>query len=134
LLQGNERCPVYESGVEKTCTHLQQKEYNILLYNSKLNSLGVNTVCNSMSTNVSENSTASIFNVTEVILATEKPNIISHFIALRIPNFKRFKFEDSLRLKRCAQGQSVHDVCRILKVTSVLNKKRNEKCSPQVPN
>jgi sulfur transfer complex TusBCD TusB component (DsrH family) len=133
-LQCNESCPVYESGVEETCTHLQQKEYNILLYNSKLNSLGVITVCNSMSTNVSENSTASIFNATEDILATGKTNIISNFIAVRISNFKRLKFGLSLRLKRYAQGQSVHDVCRILKVTSMLNKKQNEKCSQQIPN
>jgi hypothetical protein len=35
LLQGNERCPIYGSGVEATCTHLQQKECNTLLYNSK---------------------------------------------------------------------------------------------------
>jgi hypothetical protein len=74
-----------------------------------------------MSNNVSENSTASIFNATEDILPIEEPNIISYFIALRIPNFKRLKFEHSLRLNRYAQGQSVHDVCRMLKVTSKLN-------------
>ena len=36
----------------------------------KLNSLGVITICNSIGTNVSKNSTASIFDATEDILAT----------------------------------------------------------------
>ena len=98
-------------------------QYIIIRVIVKLNSLGVITICYSMSTIVSENSTASIFNVTEDILATEEPNITSYFIAVRIPNLKSLKFEHSLRLKRYAQGQSVHDVCIMLKVTSMLNKK-----------
>jgi hypothetical protein len=76
-----------------------------------------------MSTSVSKNITASIFNATEDILTTEEPNIIYYFITLRIPNFKKLKFEHSLRLKRYFQGQSVQDVCRILKAMSKLNKR-----------
>ena len=78
-----------------------------------------------MSTKVSKNSTASIFNATEDILGTEEPNIISYIITVRIPNFKRLKFEHSLCLKRYSRGQSVHDVCTILKATSKLNRKAN---------
>ena len=44
---------------------------------------------------ISANSTAYIFNATEYILPTEEHNIISCFITVRIPNFKRIKFEHS---------------------------------------
>lgn len=103
-----------------TCNKKNAIYYYIIL---KLNSLWDITKCNWISTNVSQNNTASIFNATEDILATEEPSILSYFIAARIPNFKRTKFEHSLCLKRYAQGQSVHDFCRILTVTCMLNKK-----------
>jgi len=106
---------MYSPATEKNAMY-----YYVIL---KLNSLGDITICNSMSTNVSKNSTASIFNATEDILATEEPNIISYFITVRIHNFKRLKFEHSLRLNRYSQGQSVHDVCRILKAKCTLNRK-----------
>jgi hypothetical protein len=101
-----------------TCNKKSVTNYYVIL---KQNSLGVTTICNSMSTNVSENITASILNATEDIIATEEPNIISYFIVVKIPNFKRIKFKHSLRLKIYAQGQSVHDICKILKVKSKLN-------------
>ena len=100
-----------------TCNKKSAIYYYIIL---KQNSLGVITICNSISINVSENITASTFNATEDILATEEPNIMSYFTVVRIPNFKRLKFEHSLCLKRYAQGHSVHDICKILKVTSKL--------------
>jgi hypothetical protein len=80
-----------------TCNKKSAIYYYIIL---NQNNLGVITIRNSMSTKVSENISASIFNATEDILATEEPNIMSYFITVKIPNLKIIKFEHSLRLKR----------------------------------
>lgn len=70
------------------------------------------TICSPMSTNVSGNSTAFIFNVRENILPTEEHIILYYRENLLISRDLMFSV-CTLCLKRYSQGQSVHDVCRI---------------------